>query len=319
MSRALRIAYFGGTDFAVPPLRQLTQDPAFEVLWAASPPPKPSGRGLEEVLGPVATACAETGLPFHHLATAAEIEAELYKDIPDFAVVCAYGVKLSAAALALPRRACVNIHSSLLPRWRGAAPIERAIEAGDQETGITTMLMAERIDAGHILRQEATPIGPADTGGELHERLSKIGAGLIATTLRDYDAITPQPQDAKEACYARKLSKDEAQIRWTNNSAEEIERLARAFNPRPSAWATLAGQRLKILRAEALDIGGTPGTVSERTKKAVAIACQGGSLRPLEVQPSGGRPMKMEEWLRGRGAGLALGDECIESPQDAAS
>lgn len=269
--------------------------------------------------GPVEDACKAESIPCRRLARDEEIEAALAEARPDFAVVCAYGVKLSAAALALPRRACVNIHASLLPRWRGAAPIERAIAAGDRETGVTTMLMAARIDAGDMLLQEATPIGPADTGGAVRERLSAIGAGLIASTLRDYESIAPKPQDPAQACRARKLRKDEARLRWSGHSAAGIERLVRAFNPRPGAWAVLAGERLKILRAEALDLDGPPGTVAERGKETAAVACLRGSLRPLEVQPSGGRAMPMAAWLRGRGAALALGEQCIESPRDATS
>ncbi|MBF2734529.1 MAG: hypothetical protein ISN26_00285 [Betaproteobacteria bacterium AqS2] len=179
--------------------------------------------------------------------------------------------------------------------------------------------MASRIDAGLMLRREATPIGPADTGGTLHDRLSQIGAGLIVATLRDYDAIEPQHQDASQACYARKINKDEARLRWEQHSAAELERRVRAFNPRPGAWAFLAGERLKILRAEALAASGAPGTVIERGKETAAIACKQGSLRPLEVQPSGGKAMAMAAWLRGRGAALALGDQCIESRRDATS
>ena len=207
----------------------------------------------------------------------------------------------------MPRRGCINIHASLLPRWRGAAPVERAIAAGDKETGITTMLMAAKIDAGHILRRASIPIGPDATGGTLTAELSELGAELIVATLKDFDAIEPQPQDPEQVCYARKLRKDEAQLDWQQRDADELERLVRAFQPRPGAWAMVDGQRLKILRAEAGEQAGTPGNVCALGKDELAIACRSGSLRLLEVQPSSGKPMAIGAWLRGHRGGLAAG------------
>jgi methionyl-tRNA formyltransferase len=220
-------------------------------------------------------------------------------------VVAAYGLILPRWVLELPRHGCLNIHGSLLPRWRGAAPIQRAIEAGDAETGITIMQMDEGLDTGAMRLWEATPIGPGDTGATLHDRLAALGARLVVQALAQLQSGTLPlvPQPAGGACYARKIDKAEALLDWAQPAAV-LERRIRAFDPAPGCSATLAGVPLKLWRAAVQPgaAGAAPGQRLAAGRGRLLVACGEGALELLELQPLGGRRMAAAEWLRGQGA-----------------
>jgi methionyl-tRNA formyltransferase len=212
----------------------------------------------------------------------------------DIAVVVAYGLILPQAILDAPRRGCLNIHASLLPRWRGAAPIHRAILSGDAETGICIMQMEAGLDTGPVLLREALTIGATETTGELHDRLSAMGARMICETLERLDDLTPEAQSEAGVTYAAKIDKAEAKIDWTRPAAELV-RLVNGLSPFPGAWCEVAGERVKLLRAEPAEGCGDPGTVLH----GFDIACGTGALRVLEAQREGKKPMPSAEILKG--------------------
>jgi methionyl-tRNA formyltransferase len=220
---------------------------------------------------------------------------------PEAIVVAAYGMLLPPSVLAIAPFGALNIHASLLPRWRGAAPIQRALLAGDEETGITIMQMDEGLDTGPILSRHAVPIDGDDDAGSLHDKLAALGADAIVSALEDLAAgrarATPQP--AKGATYARKIDKAETRLDWAR-SAVEAERVVRAFRPAPGAFTTLDGEVLKIWRAEPTRDSGAPGTVLKSNAQGVVVACGQGGLRLTELQRAGGRRVGVEEFLRGR-------------------
>jgi methionyl-tRNA formyltransferase len=295
---SLRLAFMGSPDFAVPALAALI-DAGHSVARVYSQPPRPAGRGQRERPSPVATFAAARGLA---VATPkslrpAEAQADFAALELDAAVVAAYGLILPKSILDAPRLGCYNVHASLLPRWRGAAPIQRAILAGDAESGITIMRMDEGLDTGGMLLVERTPIGPATNAGELHDRLAAIGARLIVEALAAIEAgrAVVRPQPAEGATYATKIDKDEARLDWSH-PAEELERRIRAFAPAPGAWFSKGGERIRILAARAEQGQGEPGATLD---DALLIACGGGALRPTMVQPAGGKPMSAEAFLRG--------------------
>ena len=209
-------------------------------------------------------------------------------------MVVAYGLILPQAILDAPRLGCLNIHASLLPRWRGAAPIHRAIMAGDRETGISIMRMEAGLDTGPVLLREATPIGPAETTGELHDRLAQMGARMIGAALSRIDSLVAAPQPAAGASYAAKIDKSESRVDWSRPAAE-IDRLIRGLAPFPGAWCEVAGERLKLLRARPVKGQGAPG----RILGGFRVACGEGALDILEAQRQGRRPMAAAELLRG--------------------
>ncbi|HEM46836.1 MAG TPA: methionyl-tRNA formyltransferase, partial [Alphaproteobacteria bacterium] len=231
------------------------------------------------------------------LREAAEQAAFAALDL-DLAVVAAYGLILPKAVLQAPRHGCLNIHASLLPRWRGAAPIQRAILAGDSETGITIMQMDEGLDTGPILLSESVPIGPRTNAGELHDTLAALGARLIVEALVRLAAgsLRPTPQPDEGATYAAKIDRSEMRIDWMR-SAGELDRVVRAFAPAPGAWFELDGERIKVLAAEIADGAGSPGTVLDGR---LTVACGDGALRLRTVQRAGRAPMAAEAFLRGR-------------------
>jgi methionyl-tRNA formyltransferase len=214
-------------------------------------------------------------------------------------VVAAYGLILPQAVLDLPRRGCLNIHASLLPRWRGAAPIQRAILAGDAETGITIMQMDAGLDTGAMLTKHATPIQPDDTTASLHDRLAELGARSIVAALAKLDTLVPQPQDATLATYAAKIGKEEARLDWTQDAAT-LARSVRAYNPFPGAFSSLGGDNVKIWRAAAVAGSGTPGTILQADRNALVVACGDGALRLLEVQAAGGKRVEASAFVAGR-------------------
>ncbi len=295
----------GSPDFAVPALRAL-HAAGHQIVAVYCQPPRPAGRGHAVRPCPVHAAAEALSLPVRTPARlrrdAAEHEAFAALDL-DAAVVCAYGLILPAAMLAAPRRGCLNIHASLLPRWRGAAPIQAAILAGDTETGITIMQMEEGLDTGPMLLREAVPITPATDATALHDALAALGARLILQALDAAPPPVPQPDEG--ATYAPKLTREDGKIDWTE-SATALDRRVRALNPWPGTFATLAGETLKILAARPEAGTGTPGTVLD---DALLVACGTGALRLARVQAPGRAAMDAAAFLRGRAvpAGTQLG------------
>jgi methionyl-tRNA formyltransferase len=238
----------------------------------------------------------ELGLEVRHSLTLkdAGAQAEFAALHADVAVVVAYGLILPQAVLDAPRLGCLNIHASLLPRWRGAAPIQRAVMAGDAETGVCIMQMAAGLDTGPVLLREATQIGAQDTAGDLHDRLSAMGARLIMAALADLPALSPEPQAEAGVTYAAKIDKAEARVDWTRPAAE-VDRLIRGLSPFPGAWCELGGERIKLLRSHLAAGTGAPGTVLG----GLTVACGTGAVTVTEVQRAGRRPMVAAEFLRG--------------------
>jgi len=295
----LRLAFMGSPAFAVPTLRAL-HAAGHEVAAVYSQPPRPAGRGRAVTPCPVHEAALSLGLPVRTPARlrhgAAEHAAFAALDL-DAAVVAAYGLILPPAMLAAPRRGCLNIHASLLPRWRGAAPIQAAVLAGDAEAGVTVMQMDAGLDTGAMLLKGRVPIGPRTTAADLHDALAALGADLALQALRDPPAPAPQP--AEGATYAPKLTRDSGRLDWTQTAAQ-LDRQVRAFTPWPGAWTALDTETLKVLRAEPAPApapsAGPPGTVLDG---GLLVACGEGALRLLRVQRPGRAPMEADALLRG--------------------
>jgi methionyl-tRNA formyltransferase len=290
----MRIVFMGTPDFSVPILQALAAQ--HEIVAVYSQPPRPAGRGKADRKSPVQQ-CAETlGLPVRHpvslrTQSAAEDFAQLQCDV---AVVVAYGLILPPAILQAPKRGCLNIHASLLPRWRGAAPIHRAILAGDAETGICIMQMDEGLDTGAVLQRQATPIRAEETTADLHDRLSTMGADLILQALDRLPDLPLQPQSAEGVTYAAKIDKAEARIDWTL-PAEQVDRQIRGLSPFPGAWTMVADERLKLLRSRLAQGAGAAGQVLH----GMTIACGSGAVEITEAQREGKRPASATDLLRG--------------------
>lgn len=310
MTAPLRIAFAGTPDFAIPALDALiTAGHTLAAVWTQ--PDRPAGRGRRLVFSPVKQRALALGLPVHQPETlkTETAQRELQAAAPDLMVVVAYGLLLPPACLDIPRYGCINVHASLLPRWRGAAPIQRALLAGDHETGVSLMRMQAGLDTGPVYAARTTPILPDDTGGSLHDRLAPLGAQLLVEILPQLPALEPAPQDPERATYAAKLTRAEARLDWTR-PASELERAVRAYNPWPMAWTSCAGEPLRILRAQALDrtMPAPPGTVVESSPRGVDVAAGAGILRVTELQAAGRRAMPAHAFVRGHPlAGTRLG------------
>ncbi len=285
----------GTPDFSVPALDALMAA-GHDVVCVYTQPPRPAGRGKKDRPTPVHRRALELGRPVRHPVSlkGASEQAEFADLETDLAVVVAYGLLLPQAVLDAPARGCLNIHASLLPRWRGAAPIHRAILAGDAETGVCIMQMDTGLDTGPVRLREATEIGPEDTTGDLHDRLADLGARLIVTALERLDALTPIPQSDEGITYARKIDKSEARVDWTR-PAQDVDRQIRGLSPFPGAWCDVDGERVKLLRSRLATGTGAPGT----HLGSFRIACGDGAIRVLEAQREGKRPMTVDEILRG--------------------
>jgi methionyl-tRNA formyltransferase len=294
---ALRLAFMGTPDFAVPTLAELIAQ-GHDIACVYSQPPRPKGRGLAEVPGPVHAFAAAAGLPVRTPLSLKDAEQQkLFAELElDAAVVVAYGLLLPKAILEAPKLGCFNLHGSLLPRWRGAAPVQRAVMAGDDETGVMVMQMDEGLDTGPVLMAERVIIG-RKTSGELAETLSRLGADLMGRALGALERgqTSAQPQSADGVTYARKITKDEARIDW-RKSATEIDCLIRGLSPWPGAFTEVEGERLKVLYAEPAVGKGTPGTA---ISDDLLVACGDGAVRLLKVQRAGGRVMEAPELLKG--------------------
>jgi methionyl-tRNA formyltransferase len=291
----MRLAFMGSPEFSTVSLRALVAA-GHEVAAVYAQPPKPAGRGQKERLCPVHALALALGLSVRtpkRLRNNAD-EQEYFAGLKlDAAVVAAYGLILPEEILSAPKRGCLNIHASLLPRWRGAAPIQAAILAGDAQTGITIMQMDAGLDTGAMLLKEATPIGPADTAADLHDRLAAIGARLILDALRN--PPTPTKQDDSLSTYAPKLSREDARLNFTK-PAVALERQIRAFHPWPGSLLLLGDAVIKILAAEIVEAEGTPGTILD---DRFTIACGEHALRPTKLQRAGKSAMSAAEFLRG--------------------
>jgi methionyl-tRNA formyltransferase len=294
----MRLIFMGTPDFAVPTLRALS-DAGHEIVGVYTRAAKPAGRGLELQPSAVEREARERGLPVLTPATlkTAEAEAAFRAHNADAAVVVAYGLILPKAILEAPRLGCFNVHASLLPRWRGAAPINRAIMAGDAESGVTIMQMDEGLDTGAMAMAERVAIGSDMTAGDLHDALARLGADLmlsaIAAAERGSLSLTPQP--AAGVTYAAKIGKDETRIDWTK-PWRDVHNHIRGLSPYPGAWFEIGGVRVKALRSTKGEGKGVPCTALDGS---LTIACGDGAVRLTQVQRAGRQPMAAEEFLRG--------------------
>lgn len=299
----MRLVFAGTPDFAATALKSLLQTD-HQLVGVYSQPDRPSGRGRKLTPSPVKQVALEAGIPVFQPETlkTPEAQEELKALNADVMIVAAYGLILPQEVLELPRRGCLNIHASLLPRWRGAAPIQRAIAAGDRETGITIMQMDAGLDTGDMLLKTTTLIEETDTGGSLHDRLAEMGGRAIVEALGKLaeGTLAAEPQNDDQACYARKLSKEEGHIDWTED-ATAISRLVRAFNPWPGTYTDASDQRIRIHAAEVVDITSDrhPGTVTARNKEGIDVACGLDVLRITRLQLSGSRPQSVNDLING--------------------
>jgi methionyl-tRNA formyltransferase len=310
----LRVVFAGTPPFAARALDALLAA-GHDVVLVLTRPDKPAGRGLRVAASAVGELAAARGLPVskpRSLREAAALEP-IAAARPDAMVVAAYGLILPPEALAIPKAGCFNIHASLLPRWRGAAPIQRAILVGDARTGVCIMRMEEGLDTGPVLLEKAVAIEPRDTAGTLTDRLAALGAGAIVEALQDLAALVPAAQDDSRATYAAKVEKSEAAIDW-RRTAEEIDRQVRAFDPAPGATARLAGDTLKIWSAEPVAGRGEPGTVLEASGGRLVIAAGAGALALGTVQRPGGTRLSASEFLRGARVQAGSRLETAQSP-----
>jgi methionyl-tRNA formyltransferase len=292
----LRLGFLGTPDFAVPTLAELLAQ-GHDIAAVYCQPPRPKGRGMETVPGPVQKFAQTAGLEVHTpLSLKGEAEQAAFAALHlDAAVVVAYGLILPKAVLDAPRLGCFNLHGSLLPRWRGAAPIQRAVMAGDAETGVMVMHMDEGLDTGPVLMAERTVIG-RKTSGELADQLSRLGADLMVRALAALERGPVQEHQQSEAgvTYAKKIAKEEARIDWSK-SAAALDCLIRGLSPAPGAWGEIKGERLKILYAEPVSGKGAPGEIISD----LSVACGEGALRLVRVQRAGGKAMDAGELLKG--------------------
>lgn len=295
---SLRLVYMGTAAFAVPSLHTLVRGP-HKVVAVYTQPPRPAGRGLNARRCPVHSAALDLGLVVRDPETLKDpAEPDALADLqPDLVVVAAYGLILPEAILDVPRLGCINLHASLLPRWRGAAPIQRALLAGDRETGVTVIEMEPALDSGPILAMERVPIAADATAADLHDILSELAARMIGPVVEDLASgrAAPRPQPHDGVTYAAKIGKSEGRLDWSRPAAL-LERQLRALNPWPGCWTEIDGQRVAILGGQVVPGSGAPGEVLD---DRLTIACGEGALRLTRVQRAGGRPMASEAFLRG--------------------
>jgi methionyl-tRNA formyltransferase len=306
----MRVLFWGTPDFACPPLRALLGE-GYDVVGVVTQPDKPQGRSRSVLVpSPVKVIAEEEGLPVlqPEKPRGDDFERALRSLAPDLSVVVAYGHLLPTSVIDLPPLGTLNIHASLLPRWRGAAPIQAALLAGDADTGISIMRMVKRMDAGSVLLQVPTPILDDETYGELQLRLSELGALAIveALTLLSLGPVTEVPQDEALVTFASKVEREQAQVDWTQDG-HAVSRRIRAYDPRPGAFTTLRGLDVKLYGVRvAMDAHGEPGTVLGIDESGMLVACRAGGVRIAYVHPAGKRRLASLDWAQGRG--IAVGD-----------
>ena len=305
MPVSFRLVFAGTPDFAVPHLAACRRDNV-DIVAVYTQPDRPAGRGRALAQSPVKQAALAAGIaveqPENFKDAAARERLRAYA--PDLLVVVAYGLILPKKVLAIPRLGCWNVHASLLPRWRGAAPIQRALLAGDAQTGVCLMQMAAGLDTGPVLLRRELPIAADDTGGSLHDKLAALGAELLAEGLEQASSdrtLAAEPQPEQGVTYAHKLDKAEALLDW-NEAASLLERKVRAFNPWPVAEVRIAGETLRVWKASALPSEqlSTPGSIVAAGRDGIDIACAAGALRLLEVQRAGGRRIAAADFVNAR-------------------
>ena len=296
----MRLIFMGTPEFSVPVLEALVAA-GHEVAAVYCQPPRPAGRGKKDRPTPVQARAEEMGLEVRHPVSlkGADEQADFAALGADVAVVVAYGLILPQAILNAPKRGCLNIHASLLPRWRGAAPIHRAIMAGDARTGVCIMQMEAGLDTGPVLLRRETEIGQTETTGALHDRLSRMGAEAIIEALARLDDLTPEPQPDEGVTYAAKIDKAEARVDWSR-PCRQVDRLIRGLSPFPGAWCEHRGERIKLLASELAEGAGRPGEVLEAAGGgALRVACGEGAVRLLRLQRAGRGAQDAETFLRG--------------------
>ncbi|BAO43353.1 methionyl-tRNA formyltransferase [Thiolapillus brandeum] len=311
MTEPLRIVFAGTPDFSVPPLLSLLESP-HQVAAVYTQPDRPAGRGRKLLASPVKAAAVDRNIPVYQPASLRDPDAEeaLRALNPDLMVVVAYGLLLPQTVLDIPRLGCVNIHASILPRWRGAAPIQRAIQAGDTESGVSIMRMDKGLDTGPVYLIRRIRLAPDETGGSLHDKLSHLGAEALMEALPGIadGSLAPGDQDHSQATYAAKLDKKEAAIDW-HQSAAKIERQVRAFNPWPVAYTRYENANLRIWEAHAVDgVTAEPGTVMSATRDGVDVSTTDGLLRVTRLQMPGKRAMEARDFINAQPIqGIVLG------------
>ncbi|MDH0304085.1 MULTISPECIES: methionyl-tRNA formyltransferase [unclassified Pseudomonas] len=305
----MRIVFAGTPEFAAEHLKALLDSP-YEIVAVYTQPDRPAGRGQKLMPSAVKALAVAHDIPVYQPQTLrnADAQAELAALKPDLMVVVAYGLILPQAVLDIPRLGCINSHASLLPRWRGAAPIQRAVEAGDAESGVTVMRMEAGLDTGPMLLKVITPISAEDTGGTLHDRLAAMGPGAVVQAIAGLadGSLQGEVQDDALATYAHKLNKDEARIDWSR-PAVELERLIRAFNPWPVCHSTLDGESVKVLAANLSTGKGTPGEILSASKDGLVVACGDGALSLTRLQLPGGKALAFSDLFNSRREKFASG------------
>ncbi|OYT96292.1 MAG: methionyl-tRNA formyltransferase [Pseudomonas sp. PGPPP3] len=313
MTQPLRIVFAGTPEFAAEHLKALLNSP-YQVVAVYTQPDRPAGRGQKLMPSPVKQLALQHEIAVYQPQTLRDpaAQAELAALKPDLLVVVAYGLILPQVVLDIPRLGCINSHASLLPRWRGAAPIQRAIQAGDGESGVTVMQMEAGLDTGPMLLKVSTPISADDTGGSLHDRLAELGPPAVLQAIDDLAAgsLSGEVQDDSLATYAHKLNKDEALLDWSR-PAVELERLIRAFNPWPICHSSLNGAPLKVLAAQLVSepdtCRGAPGEILAASKDGLTVACADGALRLTRLQLPGGKALNFADLFNSRREQFAVG------------
>lgn len=319
MSSPLKVVFAGTPEFAAVALQALINS-HHEVIAVYTQPDRPAGRGRKLQASPVKKAALENNIPVYQpVSLKDETEQQQLKDLnADVMIVAAYGLILPQAVLDIPRMGCLNIHASLLPRWRGAAPIQRAILAGDKETGITIMQMNAGLDTGDILSTTSCPIDTNETGGSLHDKLADLGATSLLKTLHELQSgnITPVVQDDSLATYAHKLEKQEAQLNW-HNTAQQLDNQVRAFNPWPVSFFVIDEKTIRVWQSKVIEQqhNELPGTVLSADKNGIDVACKNSVLRLLQLQPPGKKSMDVTSFLNGRSDWLPVGIQ-LDSPAE---
>ncbi len=305
----MRIVFAGTPEFAAEHLKALLAS-HHEIIAVYTQPDRPAGRGQKLMPSPVKQLAVDNGIPVLQPPTLRnpDAQAELAALAPDLMVVVAYGLILPQVVLDIPRLGCINSHASLLPRWRGAAPIQRAVQAGDSASGVTVMRMEAGLDTGPMLLKVSTPISAADTGGSLHDRLAELGPPAVLQAIAGLEAgtLAGEVQDDALATYAHKLNKDEARLDWSR-PADELERLIRAFNPWPICHSTLAGEALKVLAANLAEGQGAPGEILSASKEGLVVACGEQALSLTRLQLPGGKALNFSDLFNSRREKFAVG------------